>query len=73
MYYVYFTESPRFICTDFLRRSESVKRESSVIYLKLLKLLINLYKASVSLNSFVRASDNSIYKFSKANHIDADK
>jgi hypothetical protein len=73
MYYIYFTESPRFICTDFLRSSESVKRKCSVIYLKLLKLLITLHKASVFLNSVVRAGDNSVYRFAKINHIDADK
>jgi len=73
MYYIHFTESPRFICTDFLRRSETVKRKSSVIDLKLLKLLITLHKASVFLNSVVRAGDNSIYSFAKINHVDADK
>jgi hypothetical protein len=73
MYYVYFTESPRFMCTYFLRPSKSVKRKSSVIYLKLLKLLITLLKASVFLNSVVRADDNSAYSFAKINHIDADK
>jgi hypothetical protein len=72
MYYVYITELPRVIRTNLLKRSESVKRKSSVIYLKLLKLLVNLRKACL-LNSAVRAGGNSIYRFAKINHIDADK
>jgi hypothetical protein len=60
-------------CTNFLKRSEPVKIKSSVIHLKLLKLLITLHKTSVFLNSLVTASDISVCRFPKINHIDADK